>query len=1031
MKKRIVSLLLTALMLLSLVPVSVLAETEQTYAIFNGTPEEYAEANHGYITVDKTEAKAGEPVNVTVTSEDGYKLKELYYQKVTDTLEMTETRRFSETRILLNDTVVSTAKDKTYFESDCLFDDASEMKVNTPVPDESLTLVEDIYSGTEIENQQEIHSIEISDNARSFSFDMPAYPIVLVATFYEDIWTEWEPFETGTGTWTFSVLLSKPASMNLNVYVRTDKTLETHKQIGVEGWGRALFGTDFDLFLNWNTVTNNISVETAYTGVSFGGIYELLVYDQVTALGERLGAPSFYDPETDTFTIALLFGEGPSIMALGTETLKMLPKGALKYDASDKDFTAEFGNDDTELEYVDGAVLIHALNADNEITELFLGLEEDACEIPAGEYEFDKTMNPGTALASSGVLNGSLTYSFGGNINDMNQVMTPLWFIVSGKVTVSYVGNEMTMVIAGKNSYGRDIDVTINKTVPDKYSVTDMTLDSNGSVEINRPSVPEGFTVTLNVIPNDGYKLKEGTLKAIYNDGNGEKEVELTQDTAEKNKFYFVMPAGDVTVTAEFEETDETFKAVWNSDTGVLTFFYDKLNHAGKHIAIYDELTNDAGKAADWLFDGIRDRVKSVVVDESVKDYTGLKSTAYMFYYFVYAEDITGAEYLSVDNVTNMSNMFAYYGFAGEEFDKVPDVSEWNTENVTDMSNMFACYGYSSMNMNSVPAVGEWETGKASNINSMFIGYANSSTVLDEVPAVEEWNIENVADMGGLFFYYGYTSEILNFSLDLSGWDLSGAKNIEGMFTEAGTNAALWEVCIPAVTGELKNSPNKWYGKDETVYTVPLTDKEFTLSYSDITFLTKASATEKVKSVELNNDDKKITVYAKNFADYVKFAVGKEANIVPVASVDAKYTKQATFNYITVEYGVENAVIIYRDKTTGAEATYDIEVIWSDGGVEGNKNVLETEVDGYNVTLTVDENAEYAGFRFVFDVTGNTYGELDPEMETSVKNGITWFRIFNDGSNSVTKEIKYTEKNGAERTVTVTANFVDPESMHR
>ena len=75
MKKRILSLLLAALMVFSLFPVTAFA-TGTTYAITNGTPESAKETNHGYITVDETAAK-GETVTVTVNPADGYQLKSL------------------------------------------------------------------------------------------------------------------------------------------------------------------------------------------------------------------------------------------------------------------------------------------------------------------------------------------------------------------------------------------------------------------------------------------------------------------------------------------------------------------------------------------------------------------------------------------------------------------------------------------------------------------------------------------------------------------------------------------------------------------------------------------------------------------------------------------------------------------------------------------------------------------------------------------------------------------------------------------
>lgn len=78
MKKRLLALLLSSIMLLSLLPTMVFA-TGTTYTITNGTPKSEAEKNHGYITIDKTSAVKGENVEVTVIPNNGYQLKNLTY----------------------------------------------------------------------------------------------------------------------------------------------------------------------------------------------------------------------------------------------------------------------------------------------------------------------------------------------------------------------------------------------------------------------------------------------------------------------------------------------------------------------------------------------------------------------------------------------------------------------------------------------------------------------------------------------------------------------------------------------------------------------------------------------------------------------------------------------------------------------------------------------------------------------------------------------------------------------------------------
>ena len=78
------------------------------------------------------------------------------------------------------------------------------------------------------------------------------------------------------------------------------------------------------------------------------------------------------------------------------------------------------------------------------------------------------------------------------------------------------------------------------------YAITNGTPESakeanHGYIEIDKANAAEGEPVTITVKPNEGYQLKEGTLKV--NDG----AITLTGNT-------FKMPAANVTVTAEFEK---------------------------------------------------------------------------------------------------------------------------------------------------------------------------------------------------------------------------------------------------------------------------------------------------------------------------------------------------------------------------------------------------------------------------------------------------------------------------------------------
>lgn len=303
-----------------------------------------------------------------------------------------------------------------------------------------------------------------------------------------------------------------------------------------------------------------------------------------------------------------------------------------------------------------------------------------------------------------------------------------------------------------------------------------------------------------------------------------------------------------------------TFKAVYDTNGGdnTLTFYYDAVDHSGNGITVFDNLPTAATKDDDWGYYNIRKQVFEVVIDNSVKNYSSLTSTAYMFYNMYNAKKITGAEHLDVTNVTDMSYMFSAYGNNKEDFNSVPNVSGWNTSKVTSMKCMFAYYGYESTVLNTVPNVSNWNTGKAEDMYQMFFGYSYKSTALNTVPDVSKWNTGNVTSMQQMFMGYGYNSTALNTVPDVSNWNTGNVTYMNQMFFvygNASTNISCvldlsgWDlskieedkganvfnfkpktfnVKIPHKTGEKSNESGKWYYGNGTNYITPPTSKTFT-----------------------------------------------------------------------------------------------------------------------------------------------------------------------------------------------------------
>ena len=309
-----------------------------------------------------------------------------------------------------------------------------------------------------------------------------------------------------------------------------------------------------------------------------------------------------------------------------------------------------------------------------------------------------------------------------------------------------------------------------------------------------------------------------------------------------------------------------TLKAVYDTNDGAntLTFYYDDLDYSGDGLTVYENGTTNylfditKSKQYSWGYNGIANAVKSVVIDASVAGYSGLTSTAYMFYNLQKATSITGAQYLDVSNVTDMNRMFYNFGYNSTDLNVVPDVSKWDTGNVTSIDQIFDSYGSKSTVLNAVPDVSKWDTSNVTTMKEIFYQYGSTSTILNAVPDVSKWNTGNVTNMKRAFGNYGYKSDALNavpdvsqwntgnvtsinqifysygkknqvkFVLDLSGWNLMKITDMTSAF--AVSTPYEFKVTIPAKTGDLDNEESLWYGSTSGISVAPPKGQKFTLA---------------------------------------------------------------------------------------------------------------------------------------------------------------------------------------------------------
>ena len=116
------------------------------------------------------------------------------------------------------------------------------------------------------------------------------------------------------------------------------------------------------------------------------------------------------------------------------------------------DYTADYGY-----------VSFQAMAADgSNMTSIAFFVEEADADIviPAGTYPIDYYEEYGTVLANSGVQSGYVYPSFFANMTEDGGLMAPLWFFVSGSVTIENKDGKLYLEVNGLNSYNQTIHIT-------------------------------------------------------------------------------------------------------------------------------------------------------------------------------------------------------------------------------------------------------------------------------------------------------------------------------------------------------------------------------------------------------------------------------------------------------------------------------------------------------------------------------------------------------------------------------------------
>ncbi|MBQ9000413.1 MAG: Ig-like domain-containing protein, partial [Eggerthellaceae bacterium] len=122
---------------------------------------------------------------------------------------------------------------------------------------------------------------------------------------------------------------------------------------------------------------------------------------------------------------------------------------------------------------------------------------------------------------------------------------------VTLKMENAFMDRDTREGFAAASYTGNDLDRFKNRTLVRDvaHAITVPEIRFGGKVVPDKSRAAAQETVTLTVMPNDGWRLKDGSLKATA----GGTEIAVTQDASDRSKHSFTMPEADVTVTADFE----------------------------------------------------------------------------------------------------------------------------------------------------------------------------------------------------------------------------------------------------------------------------------------------------------------------------------------------------------------------------------------------------------------------------------------------------------------------------------------------
>ena len=151
------------------------------------------------------------------------------------------------------------------------------------------------------------------------------------------------------------------------------------------------------------------------------------------------------------------------------------------------------------------------------------------------------------------------TISFEVKLKDPNKyILEKIWLVSSNYMVKNYDDYKGEYTVTswkhrGKKIYGLTIEVYFDTNNGDiqRYNLNVVQPASGGTIECGSVYPLADSVVNLTAKPEENYKLKRWIVTDEYNNA-----VDVAVDGSDANSAKFTMPAADVTVTAEFEQTD-------------------------------------------------------------------------------------------------------------------------------------------------------------------------------------------------------------------------------------------------------------------------------------------------------------------------------------------------------------------------------------------------------------------------------------------------------------------------------------------